>query len=193
MKNKACLILLIVVGFLYRIYGMNANYSFWTDKDHVAIFSRAILDKGKPVLENGYNTGIYQLLFYWITAGSMKIFGINEFAARLPSVFFGVFTVLAVYLLGRELFDENVGLLSAFLIAVLNIEILYSRQVRPYQALQLFFVLGGYFAYKISNLIHLQAKEFRKVLFFYLLRSINLSVPWFWIVYLFLWDYILVP
>ena len=145
------LAILLLLGFLYRVYGLSNNYSFWIDEDHVAIFVRAILERGKPVLTNGYSTGVYQFLQYWTSAISAKIFGLNEFAIRLPSVFFGVLTILAVYLLGKKIFNRKVGLLSAFFVAFINIEILFSRQARPYQALQFFYLLGFYFIYRLAN------------------------------------------
>ena len=142
---------LMAIGFWYRIYGLNNNNSFWTDENHLAIFARAILEKGKPILANGYSTGTYQWLQYWLSAISARIFGLNEFAIRFPSVIFGVLTIWAVYLLGKELFNKNIGLVAAALITFLKIEILWSRQARPYQALQFFFVLGAWFIYKLAK------------------------------------------
>jgi len=138
-----------IVAFFYRLYGLIANYSFWTDEEHVAIFARNILEKGKPVLLNNYSTGFYQWLQYWLAAFSARIFGLNEFAIRFPSIVFGVLTIWAVYFLGKELFNKRVALLASFFITFLKIEILWSRQARPYQALQFFFILGAYFLYKI--------------------------------------------
>jgi 4-amino-4-deoxy-L-arabinose transferase-like glycosyltransferase len=135
------LLILIAIGFIFRFRGLMTNYSFWTDEDHVAIFARAILERGKPILENGYTTGSYQLLWYWLTAFSMRIFGLNEFGARLPSLFFGILTIPAVYLVGKEFFDKKTGLLAAFFITFLKIEILWSRQARPYQAIQFFYLI----------------------------------------------------
>jgi 4-amino-4-deoxy-L-arabinose transferase-like glycosyltransferase len=145
------LIILIVVGFFYRLYGLNDNYSFWTDENHIAIFARAILERGEPVLVNGYSTGIYQWLQYWLSAISAKIFGLNEFAIRFPSVIFGVLTIWAVYLVGKELFNKNIGLVAAAFTTFLNIEILWSRQARPYQALQFFYLLSAWFIYKLAK------------------------------------------
>lgn len=147
---------LLMVGFFYRLYGLNANYSFWTDEEHVAIFSRAILERGKPVLANGYSTGVYQYLQYWLSAISARIFGLNEFAIKFPSVIFGVLTIGAIYLLGKELFNKNIGLVAAIFVTFLKIEILWSRQARPYQALQSFFLFGTYFIYKLA-----EGKKFR--------------------------------
>ncbi|MBU2578333.1 glycosyltransferase family 39 protein, partial [Patescibacteria group bacterium] len=139
---------LLIISFLFRVWGLSQNFSFWSDEAHVVIYARRILEIGKPVLENSTSTGTYQLLLYYFVALSMKVFGANEFAARLPMVVFGSLTVLAIYLLGKELFGRKVGLLAAFLTAFLKIEILWSRQARPYQTLQLFFLLGSYFLYK---------------------------------------------
>ncbi len=41
---KLFLLFLIIAGFFYQIYGLSANYSFWTDEDHVAIFAGTGLD-----------------------------------------------------------------------------------------------------------------------------------------------------
>jgi len=41
--------------------------------------------------------------FFWLQVLSMKIFGINEFAARFPNAVFGVLTLLTVYRIGKLL------------------------------------------------------------------------------------------
>lgn len=149
--NHFPIIGLIVYGFILRLWGLNQGVSFWTDENHTAIFARAILDRGQPVLANGYTTGYYQIFLYWITAIPMKIFGISEFSARLSSVIFGTLTIGAIYLLGKELFSKKVGYISAILVTLLQIEILWSRQVRPYQGLQLCYILAAWFIYRFVN------------------------------------------
>lgn len=151
MKNRLFLILLIIVGFFFRFYGLSKNYSFWNDEEYVAIFTRAILERGQPILANGYSSGIYQWLQYWLGAISAKIFGLNEFALRFPSVIFGVLTIWVIFLLGKELFDRNVGLVAAIFTTFLKIEILWSRQARPYQALQFFLLLSSWFVCKLTK------------------------------------------
>lgn len=46
--KRILLFFLILSGFFYRVWGLGADYSFWTDEQQTAIFSRAILEKGKP-------------------------------------------------------------------------------------------------------------------------------------------------
>lgn len=37
----------------------------------------------------------------------MKIFGVNEFAARFPNAIFGIAALLILYSIGQKLFDKN--------------------------------------------------------------------------------------
>jgi 4-amino-4-deoxy-L-arabinose transferase-like glycosyltransferase len=48
-------------------------------------------------------------LFFWMQALAMQVFGINEFAARLPNAVCGIATFLVVYHLGRRLHDRLFG------------------------------------------------------------------------------------
>ena len=150
-NNLLFLAVLIIIGLFYRFYGLDANHAFWTDEEQVAIFVRAIIERGRPVLVNGYSSGVYQWLQYWLSAISAKIFGLNEFGLRFPSVIFGILTIGAVYLVGKKLFNQKVGLVAAILTTFLKIEILWSRQARPYQALQFFYLLSAYFLYRLAK------------------------------------------
>ncbi|TAE74095.1 MAG: glycosyltransferase family 39 protein [Bacteroidetes bacterium] len=48
-------------------------------------------------------------LFFWIQSLSMQIFGVNEFAARLPNALVGVITLLVLFYIGNRLFDEHLA------------------------------------------------------------------------------------
>ncbi|MDQ3015395.1 MAG: glycosyltransferase family 39 protein [Bacteroidota bacterium] len=50
-------------------------------------------------------------LYFWMQSTSMKIFGVNEFAARFPNAICGILTMIVVYLCGRRLYDVRFGLL----------------------------------------------------------------------------------
>lgn len=143
--SSLILIALSVISFFWRFYALNLKYSFWNDEHQTAIFARAILDHGFPVLSNGYTPTIYLPFWYYLPALSMKFIGVSEMAARLPSVIFGSLTIWAVFLLGKQIFNKNVGLMSALLVTFLKIEILWSRQARPYQLVQLLYILAFYF------------------------------------------------
>jgi len=65
-------------------------------------------------------------------------FGVNEFMARLPSAIFGVLAIPLIYLLGKELYNRNVGLLSAFMLMFWPYHVWYSQEARMYS---LFFLI----------------------------------------------------
>lgn len=54
---------------------------------------------------------------YWLQIIGFQIFGIGEFAARLPSALSALATVLLTYELGRSLFDAAAGLLAGLILA----------------------------------------------------------------------------
>lgn len=85
------------------------------------------------------------ILYYWIVVSSYKIFGISLSSARLPSVLFGVLSVGLVFLLGCRLFDNQVGLLSAFILPSIYLHFQISRWSTTDMALSLFVLLALYF------------------------------------------------
>ena len=48
-------------------------------------------------------------LFFWLQVLCMKIFGVNEFASRLPNALCGVLTLVVLYRLGKKLVNEQFG------------------------------------------------------------------------------------
>lgn len=52
-------------------------------------------------------------LTMWLMAVSLSTFGISAFAMRLPSLLLSALGVVMVYLVGRRLFSDRVGLLAA--------------------------------------------------------------------------------
>ncbi len=52
-------------------------------------------------------------LFFWLQAISMKIFGINEYAARFPNALLGFIVLPFLYVAGKFLYDRKFGFLWA--------------------------------------------------------------------------------
>ncbi len=55
-------------------------------------------------------------LHYWLNVISMRVFGENEFATRLPGALCGLLTVLFTYHVGRKLFGRREGLMAALIL-----------------------------------------------------------------------------
>ena len=54
-------------------------------------------------------------LFFWLQSLSMHLFGVNEFAARLPNAVFGSLTLVTIYMIGRQQRNVQFGLLWTLL------------------------------------------------------------------------------
>ena len=85
-------------------------------------------------------------LYTFLTVPSVAIFGLNEFATRLPNAILGTFAILAIYGLAKMWFpNKNIALLSALLLSVSSWHITLSRGAFETNALTLFFPLALYF------------------------------------------------
>jgi 4-amino-4-deoxy-L-arabinose transferase-like glycosyltransferase len=84
-------------------------------------------------------------LFIWMQVLSMKLFGINEFAARFPNAICGVTTLLVIFNIGRKMRDNLFGLLwvLAFAGSILPFFYFKSGIIDPW--FNLFIFLGIYF------------------------------------------------
>ncbi len=57
------------------------------------------------------------VLYYWLQAAAIKLFGLKEWALRFFPAIFGIFGCLITYVCGRQLFDRRTGLLAAIILA----------------------------------------------------------------------------
>ncbi len=84
-------------------------------------------------------------LFIWMQVLSMKLFGINEFAARFPNAICGIVTLLVLFNIGRKIRNNLFGLLwvLAYAGSVLPFFYFKSGIIDPW--FNLFIFLGVYF------------------------------------------------
>ncbi len=71
-----------------------------------------------------------------------SIFGLNEFSMRLVEVFFGVSTVLVVYLLTKKHFDEKTAIIASLLLTLTPLHVVYSRFAYT-DVMMLFFIMAS--------------------------------------------------
>jgi len=74
----------------------------------------------------------YTLLHFW-----MALLGDDPAAARALSAMCGTLTIPVIYLLGRRLADEKVGLLAALILAVSPFHVRFAQEARMYTLLAL--------------------------------------------------------
>ncbi len=81
-------------------------------------------------------------LIYWAEAGSIKLFGANEFAVRFPSALAGSLVIGIAMLLAWRRYGLRVGLLAAALLAVMPLHLVVSRLTLTDAVLNLFWFLS---------------------------------------------------
>ncbi|RMF69877.1 MAG: hypothetical protein D6743_01170 [Calditrichaeota bacterium] len=137
---------LLVCAIYLRFVNLGAP-SFWVDEmNHV--YAGMSLSKGEaPRFPSGVPNE-RALPYSRLVAWSFSLFGVNEFAARLPSAVFGLLAIVLVFWVGQEWFGRRVGLIAAFVLTFAHPAIGWSRTCRMYTLFQLLFLLGVFLFYK---------------------------------------------
>lgn len=91
------------------------------------------------------------VLLYWLQMTSYQVLGVNEFAARFPSLLLSVLTVLLVYELGRSMFRPSTGLLAGLALSSAIYFCMMAHAATPDATLLFFTVLTFYFAWQGSR------------------------------------------
>jgi len=142
------LLIILLTGIIFIFIGISKGLSYWNDESQVALMARGILNYGKAITPFGGGSGLYQIALYYVTALSFKLFGISEFAGRLPSVLIGSILIVFGYLLTKKLLDAKKALIVSVLLTFSQIQLAWSTQLRPYIWLELFTLLVIFYLYK---------------------------------------------
>lgn len=145
-KNKYILLLIIFFAAVLRLL-------FYTEipytHDEFSALFRTQFDNfsdliNKGIIIDGHPAGIQVFLYYWTI-----IFGYSEIVVKIPFIVSGVFSVLLIYILAKDWYNETVGLICAAYIATLQYTIMYSQIARPYITGLFFVLLMVYFWSKV--------------------------------------------
>ncbi|MBC7262772.1 MAG: glycosyltransferase family 39 protein [Chloroflexi bacterium] len=137
-------ILVLALGLrLYRLDGQ----SFWNDEGtSVALAGRSLAVITRSAAHDIHPPLYYYLLHFWI-----GLAGSSEAGARSLSVLTGVLVVATTYLLGKQLFGSNIGLLAALLSAFSPLGVYYSQEARMYIMVTLWAVLSIYLLVRLLD------------------------------------------
>jgi len=148
--QKLILLSIIVLAFFLRFYKLGkAPPSLNWDEAALGYNAYSLLKTGRDEYGIRFPSSLRSFgdykppLYTYLTIPSIAIFGLNEFAVRFPSAFFGVLTVLLTYFLVNELFinglkrnsklvnpltrNKSIALASIFLLAISPWHIQFSR------------------------------------------------------------------
>ena len=143
-------VLIILIGLLLFLPFNGLVHLFDWDEINFAESAREMITTGdySTVSINFIPFWEKPPLFIWMQVLSMKLFGINEFAARFPNTICGVLTLLSLFEIGKILRNYKFGLLWALAFGTSVLPFLYFKSgiIDPWFNLFIFTAL--YFAFR---------------------------------------------
>ncbi len=138
--------LLTLLGFFFFIYGNWFLALTSPDEGKNASAALHMLTSGDWIIP--YYNCHYRFekppLLYWLMALSFKLFGVNEFAARLPSGLAALGTSITTYFLVRDFLSREKAFIGASIFTLLLHTWVESRAAVPEMVLTFFSTLGVY-------------------------------------------------
>jgi len=143
-KNQ---LLIIIFGIIFFIPFLGGVHLFDWDEINFAEIAREMIVTGDYLQVQINYQPFWEKppVFFWLQVISMKFFGINEFAARLPNAIVGIITLLLIYRIGEKLFNQRFGLIWAMAYFGSILPHLYFRSGIIDPVFNLFIFLGLYF------------------------------------------------
>ena len=146
-------IIIVIGAALLFIPFLGATHLFDWDEINFAESSREMLVTGNYSIPQINFQPFWEKppLFFWLQVISMKIFGVNEFAARFPNAICGIITLLLFFRIGRKMVDEKFGWMWVLVYAGSLLPHLYFKSgiIDPW--FNLFIFLSIFYLAKYSN------------------------------------------
>jgi len=124
------LCVLLLLGATLRLYRLNYQ-SLWVDE--VVTYLNSSGSFHQVLFLPMINSNIPPL-YYLVVNTAIKL-DRHEWMVRLPSLIFGLLSILLIYFVVRNWLGKNIGLISALLMAISPFHIWYSQEARPYSLL----------------------------------------------------------
>lgn len=146
------LMLILLGAILFIPYLGNAPLFDW-DEINFAESAREMLATGNYLQVQIDFHAFYEKppFFIWMQAASMKLFGVNAFAARLPNALIGIASMLTLLAIGKRLKDKYFGLLWALVYISCFLPHFYFKSALIDPVFNLFIFVGIYFASKLTE------------------------------------------
>jgi 4-amino-4-deoxy-L-arabinose transferase-like glycosyltransferase len=87
---------------------------------------------------------VHPPLHYLVLRGWFKLFGFGVFQARLLSALFSTLAVVLLYFFARYFFDRRTAVLSALLLSVSQVAIMFAQEPRPYAQFHFLVLASAY-------------------------------------------------
>lgn len=102
------------------------------DASQYAEISREMMESGNylQLFDRGIDYLDKPPFLFWISAFSMKLFGVGNFGFKLPSILFALFAIYSTYRLARLLYGEATGRMAALIFGTCQGMFLMTNDIR---------------------------------------------------------------
>jgi 4-amino-4-deoxy-L-arabinose transferase-like glycosyltransferase len=143
-------VLLAAAVWLGLFHGLGAVPLFDVDEGAFGEATREMLARGDYVSTwlNGQPRFDKPILTYWLQAASVRLFGLDEFALRLPSALAATAWIAAIYAFTRRVLDRDTARAAAFIAATSAGVVVVGRGAIADALLNLFLALALFDVYR---------------------------------------------
>ena len=153
-RSYFILSLILFCAFVMRLWKIDFQ-SLWLDELHTMIESDP---------DSTWETMLFYLkccdqqppLYFSLVKISFALFGHTAISARLICVIAGTVSVWGMYLLGKEILNRNLGLISAVLTTINYYNLYYSQEARSYILAFLFATLSFLFLIRLLKKMNIK-------------------------------------
>lgn len=152
----------LALAFALLVWGFWSSPLYDLDEGAFTEATREMMSSGNyvSIYLNGEPRQDKPILIYWLQAASAHLFGLNEFALRLPSVLAALGWVWALVAFGRRFFDRDTGIVAGLLLCLALYVGLIARAAVADALLNLFLALTLFDIYRYfrqpTRAIHLR-------------------------------------
>ncbi|MCZ2144398.1 MAG: glycosyltransferase family 39 protein [Ignavibacteriales bacterium] len=153
LPNKTIRLYIILIAAVMFIPFLGNVHLFDWDEINFAEASREMIETGDYLRVSIDYEPFYEKppLFFWVQTASMKIFGVNEFAARLPNALIGIVALLILFSIGSSLYNKTFGALWVVSYAGSILPYFYFRSGILDPLFNLFMFLSVWYIFKNFN------------------------------------------
>ena len=116
--NALCLLVILLGGYLFFLFNLGSYSLKEPDEGRYAEIPREMVEQGDYLVPHLNYVRYFEKppLLYWVTAGSYRLFGVNEWAFRFPNALAAFLCALSLYVLSKRWFGRRVAFLSSLIL-----------------------------------------------------------------------------
>lgn len=122
-RTQYILLSILLLPTVIFIFTLARYYGFYYDNHYFNLLALDLMEKFRPYLYLGSHYSIHSSLYSYLVLPLFHIFGPTDFSLELLSSLFHLCTIFVCFKLGRRFFDQSIGWVFAFLVAIAPIHL----------------------------------------------------------------------